>query len=117
MRRCGKFVVTLVGSLFLLALLFVPCTTTTSSLRTDPYSRVVIRTTHPRHVHLFLTAYLSVRSHPRQDQAVRVRATQWVATMAIVVILGVFDYFVFCRLLRRPRRPARQEDASLSLLR
>ena len=116
MGRCGKLVIAFFGSLFLLALLFVPCTTTTSSLRTDPYSGIVIRTTHPRHVHLFLTAYLSMRSHPRQGQGVRVRSTQWVASMAIVAILGVFDYFVFCRLLRQPRRPARQEDASFSLL-
>lgn len=96
----------LFGYLFLMALLFVPCTTTTSSLRTDPYSQVVIRTTHPRNSYVFLPHYLSMKSHPREGRAVRARSFQWAAFMIIVAVLGLFDYAIFCRLLRRTRRPA-----------
>jgi hypothetical protein len=104
--RCTKLVVALFGSLFLTAFLFVPCTTTTSSLRTDPYSKVVIRTTHPQDSTIFLPQYLSMRSHPPEGRTVRARPFQWSASMIIVVVLGIFDYAVFCRLLRRTRRPA-----------
>lgn len=104
--RCAKTVAALFGYLFLMAFLFVPCTTTTSSLRTDPYSQVVIRTTHPRNSYVFLPHYLSMKSHPREGRAVRARSSQWAAFMMIVTVLGLFDYAIFCRLLRRTRRPA-----------
>jgi hypothetical protein len=111
---CAKFVIALFGSLFLLALLFVPCTTTTSALRTDPISKVVIRTTHPRNSYVFLPQYLSMISRPGEGSTVHVRSFQWSAFMIIIVILGLFDYTVFCRLLRRTRRPA-ESSSSLSL--
>jgi len=113
--RCAKFVIALFGGLFLLALFFVPTTTTTSSLRTDPTSKVVIRTTHPRNSHIFLPQYLSLRAHPKEGRTVRARTFQWSAFMIIIVILGIFDYAVFCRLLRRTRRP--DSSSSLSLFR
>lgn len=109
--RCAKFVLGAFGSLFLMAFLFVPCTTYTSSLRTDPHSQVVIRTTHPRNSYIFLPQVLSMRADSGDGQAVRVRSFQWSAFMIIVAVLGVFDYAVFCRLLRRSRRPAGGEDA------
>jgi hypothetical protein len=111
--RCAKFVIALFGSLFLLAFLFVPCTTTTASLRTDPYSKVVIRTTHPQNSYIFLPQYLSMRSHPEEGRTIRARSFQWSAFMIIVAVLGLFDYAVFCRLLRRTRRP--YDSSSLSL--
>ena len=103
--RCAKFVLGLFGYLFLMVFLFVPCTTTTSSLRTDPHSQVVIRTTHPRNSYIFLPQYLSMKSHPREGRTVRARSFQWSAFMVIIAVLGLFDYAVFCRLLRRTRRP------------
>lgn len=113
--NCTRFVIALFGSLFLLAFLFVPCTTTTSSLRTDPYSKVVIRTTHPRNSHIFLPQYLAMKSQPREGRTVHVRSFQWSAFMIIIAVLGLFDYAVFCRLLRRTRRPS--DSSSLSLFR
>lgn len=103
--RCAKFVLGLFGYLFLMVFLFVPCTTTTSSLRTDPHSQVVIRTTHPRNSYIFLPQYLSMKAHPKEGRTVRARSFQWSAFMIIVALLGLFDYAVFCRLLRRSRRP------------
>jgi hypothetical protein len=111
---CAKFVIALFGSLFLLAFLFVPCTTTTSSLRADPIFKVVIRTTHPQNSHIFLLQYLSLRAHPKEGRTVRARSFLWSAFMIIVAVLGLFDYAVFCRLLRRTRRP--DSSSSLSLL-
>ena len=105
-EHCAKLVFGVFGYLFLMAFLFVPCTTTTSSLRTDPHSQVVIRTTHPRNSYIFLPQYLSMKSHPLEGRTVRVRSFQWSAFMVIVVILGLFDYAVFCRLLQRKRRSA-----------
>jgi len=105
-RPCAKFMLALFGSMFLIALLNVPVTTTTSSLRSDPKSLVVFRTTHPRKAHLFLPQYLSQKAHPREGTTVRARTSQWVGFMAIVALLGLFDYGVFCRLLMKPHRRA-----------
>jgi hypothetical protein len=98
----------LFGSMFLIAFLSVPVTITTASLRSDPKSLVVFRTTHPRKAHLFLPQYLSQRAHPREGTTVRARTPQWVGFMTIVAFLGLFDYGIFCRLILRPRR--RTED-------
>jgi hypothetical protein len=107
---CAKVVAAVFGALFLIALLAVPVTTTTSRLRQDQGSNIVTRTTYPRKATVFLPQYLSMRAHPRQGRTVELRATQWTATMGIIAILGIFDYFVFCRVLRRVRRP--EEDRS-----
>jgi len=115
-RKCDKLVIALFGALFLVALFAVPVTRTTSRLRQDPGSNIVTRTVYPQKATMFLPQYLLLRAHPRQGRPVPLRGGQWAVTMAIVAILGVFDYFVFCRLLRRPRRPADREDPSLSLL-
>ena len=99
---CARIVLAIFGGLFLIALLSVPVTTTTSALRQDPGSRLVFRTTYPKNSRMFLPAYLAARSH--KPGGVRVRSAEWTGTMAVVVILGIFDYFALCRLLRRPRR-------------
>jgi len=101
---CARIVVALFGTLFLIALLAVPVTTTTSRLRQDPGSNIVTRTTYPRKSTMFLPQYLSARAHSREGRVVSVHSTPWVATMAIVAVLGLFDYLVFCRLLRRTRQ-------------
>jgi len=106
---CARIVLAAFGFFFLIALLFVPVTIRTSSLRTDANSQVVIRTTHPRAAHVFLLQYLSLRAHPREGMTVRARSFQWVAFMIVVAVLGLFDYGFFCRLLRRRRRP--EEEA------
>jgi hypothetical protein len=100
---CAKAVLAFFGSLFLIALLAVPVTTRTSQLRRDPSSSVVFKTTYPRKATMFLPSYLAARSHSKDAAAVRVRSAQWIGTMAIIAVLGVFDYVVFCRLLRRRR--------------
>jgi hypothetical protein len=102
---CAKIVAGVFGTLFLIALLAVPVTTTTSRVRQDPGSNMVTRTTYPRKGTMFLPQVLSAGARRDGSGTVRVRSTQWIATMAIVFVLGWFDYGVFCRLLRRPRRP------------
>jgi hypothetical protein len=104
-RPCAKIVAAVFGTLFLIAFLAVPVTTTTSRVRQDPGSNMVTRTTYPRKATMFLPRVLSARARRGEDREVHVRTTQWVATMAIIAVLGLFDYGVFCRLLRRPRRP------------
>lgn len=52
---------------------------------------------------MFLPSYLAARSHSKNAAAVKVRSAQWIGTMAIVAVLGLFDYAVFCRLLRKRR--------------
>jgi hypothetical protein len=102
---CARIVAAVFGTMFLVALLAVPVTTSTSRVRQDPSSNIVTRTTYPRKATMFLPQFLSAGAHRDDDRTVRVRSTQWVVTMAIVLGLGFFDYGVFCRLLRRPRRP------------
>jgi hypothetical protein len=102
---CGRIVVAVFGTLFLIAFLSVPCTKSTSSLRTDPYTQIVYRTTHPQNVRVFLPTYLSLKARPQKAPIVRIRSTEWTMTMAIIAVLGVFDYLAFCRVLRRKRLP------------
>lgn len=101
---CARIVAAVFGTIFLIALLAVPVTTSTSRLRQDPGSNMVTRTTYPRKATMFLPMYLSKKARPDKSGAVELRAVQWAGTMGIVAILGLFDYVIFCRVLRRPRR-------------
>jgi len=105
---CAKLVGAVFGSLFLISLLSVPVTTRTSELRQDPDSKIVFKTTYPRNTTMFLPRFLSVRGRSADNGGAHVRSAQWIGTMAIVAVLGVFDYFIFCRLLRRKRRPVEE---------
>jgi hypothetical protein len=107
---CAKAVLSVFGSFFLIALLSVPVTTTTSRTQQDEGSNLVVRTTYPREATMFLPSYLSMRAHPPAGTAVRLRPTPWVAAMAIVVVLGLVDYVFFCRLLRWGRRQAQEPE-------
>jgi hypothetical protein len=98
---CAKVVLAVFGTLFLIALLSVPVTTRTSQLRQDPNSNIVFKTTYPRDSTMFLPQYLSVRARSHDEGNVHVKSAQWIGTMAIVAVLGIFDSFVLCRLLRR----------------
>jgi len=100
---CAKVVAAVFGSLFLIILLSVPVTTTTSRTRQDQGSNLVVRTSYPRKGTMFLPTYLAARSRAGEGKIVRARTTEWVVPLAIVLALGVFDYFVFCRLLWRKR--------------
>ncbi len=107
---CAKAVLAVFGSFFLIALLSVPVTTTTSRTRQDEGSNLVVRTTYPRETAMFLPQYLSMRARPPAGTTVRLRPTPWVATMAIVVVLGLVDYVFFCRLLCWGRRRAQESE-------
>ena len=102
---CAKIVRAVFGSLFLIALLSVPVTTRTSEIRQNPDSNVIFKTTYPRNSRMFLPQYLFLRARATHGGDIRVRSSQWIGTMAIVAVLGIFDDFVLCRLLRRRRRP------------
>lgn len=106
MARCTKVVVGLFGGLFLLALIFVPCTTTTTTLRLDPYSRVYIRTTIPKNSHVLLPRYVLQKSTAQDRDKIHVRSFQWVAFMLLIAVLGTLDYLVFCRYFMRRGRPS-----------
>jgi len=103
---CAKIVGGAFGALFLIVLLAVPVTTRTAQLRRDPGSNIIVRTTFPRKGTMFLPLYPSAKARSRSGADLRIRSAQWVATMAIVLMMGGFDYFVVCRLLRRRLRPA-----------
>ena len=102
---CVRLVMAAFGGLFLVTLLAVPVTISTSELRQDPGSRLVFRTTYPKSSTMFLPSYLAAKSGPRSAE-VRVRSTQWIGTMAVIAALGIFDSFALCRILRRRRRRA-----------
>jgi hypothetical protein len=104
-RPCGKLVLAFFGVLFLIALLSVPVTTRTSRLRQDPASLVIFKTTYPRNARMFLPRYLAVAADPKRTPEVRLRAAEWLGTMVIIAALGLFDFAVVCRLLRKPGRP------------
>lgn len=103
-RPWAKAILAVFGGLFLIALLSVPVTTRTSTFRQDPGSNVIIKMTFPRKETMFLPRYLSVRAKGPGAEAVRLRSAQWLATLAIIVILGLFDYVLVGRVLLRSRR-------------
>jgi hypothetical protein len=93
----------------MIALLSVPVTTRTSQDRQDPQSNIFVRTTYPRNTTMFLPGYLSAKARTADSGNIRLRAAKWIGTMAIALILGIFDYLVFCRMLRRPPSRALKE--------
>lgn len=114
---CARIVAAVFGTMLLVAILAVPVTTTTARVRQDQGSSLVTRTTYPRKATMFLPRYLSARARPRPGRTVKLRAIQWTATMGVIAVLGLFDYFVLCRVLRRTRRAGGGPEASsLSLL-
>jgi hypothetical protein len=106
MARCTKVVVGLFGGLFLMALIYVPCTTTTTTLKLDPYSRVYLRTTIPKNSYVLLPRYILQKSRAQDRDKIHARSFQWVAFMVLIAVLGTFDYVVFCRYFGRRRRQA-----------
>ena len=109
-RPCAKVVGAVFGSLFLITLLSVPVTTSVSRTRQDRGSNLIIRTSYPRKATVFLPAYLTMGSEARLTRGLHIRTTQWVVPMGIMLILGVFDYFVVCRLLWRPRQEGPESE-------
>jgi hypothetical protein len=107
-RPCAKAVLALFGSLFLIAFLAVPVTTRTSQVRQEKTSNLIVRTTYPRNVNMFLPQYLAAKADPARGRDIRLRSAQWTGTMAIIAFLGIFDYVVLCRLWKR-RRPGPDE--------
>jgi hypothetical protein len=102
MDRCTKTVGSIFGGLFLAAVIFVPCTVTRTVISLDTTSRVYIRKTIPRNTHLFLPSYLAAR-RASPGRKVEARTTQWVGYASLFAVLGVLEYFVFCRRRKRPR--------------
>jgi Na+/melibiose symporter-like transporter len=109
-RPCAKAVLALFGGLFLIALLAVPVVTMITAERQSPGSRVVYRITYPKRSTMFLPSYLAGQGRPGPAGEVRLRTAKWTGTMAIVAVLGIFDYFVVCRLLRRRARRRAADD-------
>jgi hypothetical protein len=100
---CAKIVAGFFGAVFLITLLSVPVTVRTTQVRQEKSSNLVFRTTYPRNANMFLPQYLGAKADPARSRDVRLRSAQWIGTMAIVAVLGLFDYAVFCRLLRKRR--------------
>ena len=107
---CAKAVLAVFGSFFLIALLSVPVTTTTSRTRQEEGSNLVVRTTYPRETSMFLPQYLSMKARPPAGTTVSLRPTPWIAMMVLVAVLGIVDYVVFCRLLCWGRRRAQDSE-------
>jgi len=105
---CAKAVLAVFGSLFLIALLSVPVTTRSSELRQAAGSNIIVRTTYPRKATMFLPQVLAAKARRAGGRDVRIRSTQWTGSMVVVAVLGIFDYFVICRLVGR-RRPTAEE--------
>src|SRR5512137_306342 len=87
---CARIVAAVFGLGFVIALLAVPVTTTTSRLSQEKGSNIITRTRYPQKATMFLPSYLSARAHPRPGRTVEMLFAQWIATMAIVAGLGVF---------------------------
>jgi hypothetical protein len=104
---CVRITSGIFGFLFLLAVLFVPCTKTVTTVRPDPSGYFETKTTVHTSAYLFLPEYLARRSRSGQGpEAIRTKSLQWTAAMAVVVILGVFDTALVCLLFRKKRRTA-----------
>jgi hypothetical protein len=101
---CARTIAAAFGVMALIAFLAVPVVKTELRLREDPVTKMVTRTTFPRQTTMFLPRVLASNERHGPQRTVRVRTTQWLVTLAIVGFLGLLDYGLFCRLLRR-RRP------------
>ena len=110
---CARIVLAVFGLLFLIALLSVPVTTSEVGFRQDKGSLLIFRSTYPKNSTMFLPAYLAAKAHAKGGE-IRLRSAQWFGTMAIVLILGVFDNLVLCRIWQRSRRRKDGNDEGTS---
>ncbi len=106
---CAKIVLAVFGGLLLIALLSVPVTTTESSFRQDKGSLLIFRSTYPKNSTMFLPSYLAAKANAKEG-TLRLRSAQWLGTMAIILVLGLFDHLVLCRIWQRSRRSRIRPD-------
>ncbi len=108
MSHCTKNIVLIFGILFLLAVLFVPFNSSHVSFELDSRSKDVLKVTQKKSGCIFLPTYLKHRARMDSDEETRdfyhLKSALLAAEIGLILFLGLLDYFLFCRFLRKRRK-------------
>ena len=111
MRKCTKNILKIFGSLLILAILFVPYYSTHVKIKNKfgPYSGIKEKTTSKKNGYMFVFQLLKKRE-VKSDYAevsyetYSLNTKVYITEIAIIIFLAVFDYFIFCILLKKKVR-------------
>jgi hypothetical protein len=108
MSPCAKIIFKLFGILLLLALLIIPYKSTHVSFELNPDSKLIIRKTQHQRGYMFLFHYLKLRARIDSDiehkDSYYLNTFQLTLEIAIILFLGVLDYFLFCLFLKKRKK-------------
>lgn len=108
MSHCAKNIVLIFGILFLLAVLIVPYNSSHVSFELDSRSKDILKVTKNQSGYIFLATYLILRARMNSDDETRdfyhLNTVLFAAEIVLILFLGLLDYFLFCRFLRKRRK-------------
>ncbi len=108
MSQCTKNIVLIFGILFFLAVLFVPYNSSHVSFELDSRSKDVLKVTQKKSGYIFLPTYLIFRAQMDSGDETRdfyhLNTVMLAAEIVLILFLGLLDYFLFCRFLRKRRK-------------
>lgn len=108
MSHCAKNIVLIFGILFLLAVLIVPYNSSHVSFELDSRSKDILKVTKNQSGYIFLPTYLILRARMNSDDETRdfyhLNTVLFAAEIVLILFLGLLDYFLFCRFLRKRRK-------------
>lgn len=108
MSHCTKNIVLIFGILLLLAVLFVPYKSSHVSFELDSRSKDILKVTKNKRGYIFLPSYLILRARMDSDDETKdfyhLNISLLAAEIILILFMGLLDYFLFCRFLRKRRK-------------
>lgn len=106
MKSCTRKILLIFGILLIFALLFIPYRSTHIKYQVDPHSFASYKITSHKSGYMFVFKYLkhkpNKKSVPGTDQdSYFLNKTLFLIELIIIIVLGPFDYVLFCIVLRK----------------
>ena len=108
MKSCTRKILLIFGFMLLLILLFIPYRSTHIKYQINPHSLANYKITTHQKGYMFVFKYLKAKSNeisdPENDQDIySLNNTVFLIEIFIIIILGPFDYFLFCEVLKKKK--------------
>jgi len=106
MKSCSQKILLIFGILLIFVFLLIPYRSTHIKYKVDPHSLVKYKMTTHQSGYMFVFKYLKLKSNkksvPGTDQdSYFLNKTLFLIELIIIIVLALFDYFIFCFVLRK----------------